>query len=286
MLKKVVRKASEMAYKLQSSAQLDKLLQEIDPQAQQLGQAIKATFSKTISPEEQPFIERIEALRHQMETSDESMTVMDFGAGKRTDTLTDEEMYQGRTKTLTVAAACSHSKPPEWALLLFKLVREFKPKALVEMGTNVGISASYQASALKLNGDGGRLMTLEGAEALADLSQRNFHSLGLDNVRCVVGRFQDTLDGVLEELRPLDYAFIDGHHEEKATINYFHQILPYTAPTALMIFDDINWNEGMHNAWETIIAHERVDLAVEMEEIGICVVRPTKVSTKRLYKIY
>ena len=89
------------------------------------------------------------------------------------------------------------------------------------MGTAVGISAAYQAAALALNGRG-TFTTLEGAEPLAD-----------------IGRFEDTLDAVLERRRPVDYVFVDGRHDRQATLAYFEQTIPFLAETAFLIFDDI-----------------------------------------------
>jgi predicted O-methyltransferase YrrM len=85
------------------------------------------------------------------------------------------------------------------------------------LGTCLGISTSYLAAALKLN-LAGSVVTLEGAETKARLAAQNFRELGLSNVCTIVGRFQDTLDDVLE---PIKFAFIDGHHEESATLAYF-----------------------------------------------------------------
>ena len=67
---------------------------------------------------------------------------------------------------------------------------------------------------MALAGDGA-LVTLEGADSLAAIARRNLERLGRSNVRVVIGRFEDTLAGVLRELGTLDYAFIDGHHDEK-----------------------------------------------------------------------
>jgi predicted O-methyltransferase YrrM len=134
----------------------------------------------------------------------------------------------------------------------------------------LGISGAYQASAQKLN-QKGDIVTLEGAESLASLARKNFHSLGLDNARVVTGRFQDTLDRVLIEYEPIDYAFIDGHHDEEATITYFQQILPHISEKSILIFDNISWSKGMRRAWKKIQEHEKVKISLDMRTWGICV---------------
>jgi hypothetical protein len=69
----------------------------------------------------------------------------------------------------SIAAACRASKPRNAARLMYLLMREFCPRRVLELGTNVGISSAYQAAGLADNGDGGRLLTLE-ASPLARLS--------------------------------------------------------------------------------------------------------------------
>ena len=143
----------------------------------------------------------------------------------------------------------------------------------LELGTSLGITAAYEAAALTLNGTG-RLVTLEGADTIASLASQNLAGVGLTNVTIVVGRFQDTLDGVLRDHRPIDYAFVDGHHDERATVRYFQQILPALAPRAVLVFDDIAWNTGMVRAWKAVSEHPAVVLAVDLGAMGICVIDP------------
>ena len=91
-----------------------------------------------------------------------------------------------------------------------------RPGSCLEMGTAVGVSTAYQAAALRLNRHGS-FVTIEGATSLADIARSNFQQLGLDTVEVVVGRFQDTLTEVLTSRQPVDYVFVDGHHDEQAT---------------------------------------------------------------------
>jgi predicted O-methyltransferase YrrM len=151
------------------------------------------------------------------------------------------------------------------------------------MGTSVGVSAAYQAAALRLNGYGS-LVTLEGATSLADIAKNNFQQLGLDTVEVVVGRFQDTLPDVLASRQPVDYVFVDGHHDEQATLAYFEQILKFLAETALIVFDDIAWSEGMKRAWNTIAHDRRVGVAVDLGEVGLSVI-DSSIDRRRYFSI-
>jgi predicted O-methyltransferase YrrM len=151
------------------------------------------------------------------------------------------------------------------------------------MGTAVGVSAAYQATALRLNRHGS-LVTIEGATSLADIARNNFQQLDLDTVETVVGRFQDVLTAVLTNRQPVDYVFVDGHHDEQATQTYFEQILPFLAEKALLVFDDITWSEGMRRAWNTLAQDRQVGVAVDLGPVGLCVI-DNSVAGRRYFSI-
>src|SRR6185437_7013815 len=142
----------------------------------------------------------------------------------------------------------------------------------------------YLGAAQKLN-QRGRVATLEGAPALAALAEQHLQSLGLDNVRVVVGRFQDTLAGVIQSDRPLDFVFIDGHHEEKATLQYFEQVYPALASKAVVVFDDIAWSDGMQRAWRSIEDDPRVQLSVDLSRVGVAVFDRSNTKKQHAVKI-
>ena len=90
-------------------------------------------------------------------------------------------------------------------------------------------------------------------------------------MRVVADRFQDVLDKVLNESRPVDFAFIDGYHDENATMRYFDQHIPFLANQGVvLVFDDISWSPGMKNAWKKIKVDERVKISVDLLKVGIC----------------
>ena len=99
----------------------------------------------------------------------------------------------------TVAHACTASKPPHDALLLYHLVREFRPQTGLELGTNLGVSCAYQAAAMHVNGTG-RMVTVERSLQRVEVARDLHARLGLNNVRFVTGSFAEALDGILREL--------------------------------------------------------------------------------------
>ncbi len=169
----------------------------------------------------------------------------------------------------TIAAATKVSKSPRGALLLYQLIQEFKPQLVVELGTNVGISAAYQAAALNDNATGGRLVTLEASPYRLRLAKSLHAKLGLENVSYVPGLFSDTLDAALAEHGRVDLAYIDGHHQYQPTLDYFDALWRYSGEAAMFVFDDIRWSEGMLRAWTQLRADPRLDITVDLGSMGL-----------------
>ena len=275
------RPVRKIVRRLRRDWRLRQLEREEDGLMHIVAQATRDAAAGAQSDDEQAWIDRIEALRAEMNRSSETITRLDFGAGPSGTQRSLEGMEAGVSMTSTLGEISQKvSKPPLWCSLLFHLVRGHKPDTCIEMGTAVGVSAAYQAAALALNGRG-RLTTLEGAESLAAVAERNFQRLGLDNVDVRVGRFQDTLEAVIGSLPAVDYAFIDGHHDEQATMRYFNTLCASLARPALLVFDDIAWSDGMTRAWQAICLDRRITAAIDFGSLGLCVV--TDGRAKRRY---
>jgi len=247
--------------------------------------ALKSAAIGRPMADERAWIKRIELIRALLATSPEQLEILDFGAGSA-HRFDNGAVATRHTTTRSLGQMTRSSKPPRWAYLLFRLVRELTPASCLEMGACVGISASYQAAALELNNTG-RLITLEGAPTLAARSARTLEELLLGHRAEVrLGRFADTLSDSLSQLRPLGMAFIDGHHVERATLDYAEAILGSAGPEALLVFDDINWSDGMRNAWSTIVEDDRYALTVDLRSVGLAVVSATATERQRLCVAY
>jgi predicted O-methyltransferase YrrM len=240
------------------------------------------------SQEEKDWAKRIETLRALMLLSPEPLTITDYGAGKGAvlDTGSTTEAPAVHTSVRTLSDMTRSSKKPHWARLLFNVIRSLQPETAIELGSCVGISASYQAAALQLNGHG-RLVTLEGAEPLAARSERTLAELGLDKWASVrLGQFAETLPDVVSELAPVDYAFIDGHHTESATLDYMERILPHASEESVLVFDDIDWSPGMKKAWAQIVADPRFALTLDLGTIGFAAVSTSSTQRQSLQVSY
>lgn len=240
-------------------------------QAKLLANSLSAVLKASLSPEEQAWIDRIEAARVRLNASTQEIRFLDYGVR-----FPGQERLAQPIESIDLVSTISQrsSKAPFWNLLLFKLMRALQPQSGLEMGTCVGLSAAYQGAALSLNGTGS-LVTIEGVRDLAAVARQTLQGLDITPVEVVHGWFKKALPTVLARTAPIDYAFIDGHHQEDATLRYFEQLLPHLSQPALLVFDDIKWSEGMRRAWATISADPRVQVSMDLGPLGLTWLDPS-----------
>ncbi|CAN5596906.1 class I SAM-dependent methyltransferase [soil metagenome] len=199
----------------------------------------------------------IEAIRNRLQQDQTNLELQDFGAGSRVHT-----SYTRKVSEI----ANSSLKPKKFAQLLFRMVNFYQPKNVLELGTSLGITTAYLASANKSV----HVITMEGAGAVAAIAKKNFDDLQLENISITEGNFDNTLKELLAKKLPeVDFAFIDGNHRKEPTIQYFEELLPYINDYSILIFDDVHWSSEMEAAWEYIKAHEAVTLTIDLFFIGI-----------------
>lgn len=188
----------------------------------------------------------------------------------RADLAVDKSVFdevEGHPVTVSRMARIASSNA-EQCRFLHVLTQELRPATVVEMGTAVGISGASIASALPA---GARMWTVDLREASAVFARRLFERVGVD-VTIVTGRFADVLEEVLAEAAPLDLLFVDGHHNEQATLQYTDQAWPFLSQRSLVVFDDIRWSDGMYRAWEVLREQARWEFAADFGNWGVCAV--------------
>lgn len=233
-----------------------------------IGAAFAAVTASEVEPAAAACFERIEARRLELMRSQRPVIVRDFGV--RPDGSSSPEGIEVVETEARIVSA-SYSRP--WAELLFQLIRRQVPERCLEMGTCCGISAAYISTALALNGHG-RLVTLEGAPGVAEIAVRTLEQVGLkDHASVIVGPFAQTLKPALASLAPLDFVFVDGHHDGMAMLRYFDLINRYLAPSAMLVFDDIRLSVDMHEAWLAIAARPELAIAIDAGSLGIVLLR-------------
>lgn len=200
----------------------------------------------------------MESLRSELLNDRTVLLIDDFGAGSRTNL---------QKKRTVAEIAASSLKPKKFSQLLFRLVKYYQSKNIIELGTSLGITTAYLASANK----SANVITMEGAPAVASVAKNNFSKLGLKNIKLIEGNFDNTLPSIINQQPStnIDFAFIDGNHRKEPTLNYFYQLLNASDENTIMIFDDIHWSKEMEDAWNEIKQHDSVSLTVDLFFIGL-----------------
>jgi predicted O-methyltransferase YrrM len=271
ILKVALRLPVQMLRRYKARPAIAKLRLLEHPRLKAVGDALYESLTNTFSAEEREMIAQIEQRRSFLLNSNKTIAVIDYGAGHPSSKRTKEEMEKGIKSTAFVADICRASKPAFWAVILFKLIRKIEPSSCVELGSCVGISASYQAAALTINRKGS-LLTLEGSPEIAKIATETLDILNYRNASVITGPFHETLKGVLESSKPIDFFFNDGHHDHDAVIKYFNEALPNLSNEAVIVFDDISWSPGMKKVWNEIKDNERVTASIDLDKIGIALV--------------
>lgn len=199
---------------------------------------------------------KIESIRTQLLKNNSVIEVEDFGAGSA--------LVPFKSRVVKDIARSS-LKPKKYAQLLFRIVKYYNRKNIMELGTSLGITTSYLAAA----NTGSMVHTLEGSKNIAALARHTFEKAGLKNISLTEGNFDKTLADVIENIKKPDFVFIDGNHRKKPTLDYFKAILKTSGEETIFIFDDIHWSKEMEEAWDEIKQHPSVTLSIDLFFIGL-----------------
>ena len=198
----------------------------------------------------------IEALRKDLLLDDRTLTVTDLGAGS----------YKNNHHKRTIASiAKTATKPKKYAQLLFRIVHFYKPSVILELGTSLGITTCYLASA----NTNATVITIEGSAQIAEVAQENIKGLQIENVELLQHNFDASLPEVLAIVETIDFAFIDGNHTYLATKKYFEKILEKSNENTIIILDDIHWSKEMEQAWNFVKNHSKTMATIDLFYIGI-----------------
>lgn len=234
-------------------------------------------ITRVLETEKQnPVFDSIESLKKNSFRNKTKINHQDFGTGGKPplNPLLKTGGEHRRSRSLRVSKIARRtSVSPKYGKLLYRMVDFYKPSYALELGTSLGISAMYQASAMN---EDGSFYTLEGSPELVELAKKNFSQLGLENVNIISGEFSETLPKQLEKIPTLDYAFFDGNHTEEATLEYFEICLTKANLKSVFIFDDIHWSEEMERAWEKIKKYPQITLTIDLFRFGLCFFFPNE----------
>lgn len=197
----------------------------------------------------------IEKIRKHLLANSNIIEVEDFGAGST---------VIKTKKRMVKSIASSSLKPKKYSKLLYRMVQYYHKKNVLELGTSLGTTTAYLASAGNVS-----VTTMEGAKNIAEIAKNNFSLLGLNNIETIEGDFDLTLPEYLSKNKKIDFVFLDGNHRKLPTLQYFDALLLNANEETIFVFDDIYWSEEMEEAWETVKHNQKVTLTIDLFFIGI-----------------
>lgn len=266
---RAVSRAKRGFFSTMDRVHLRRLRRLEDPRGPRMASVVSALGVRDLAVEDER-VARIEEQRREWLASEEDLVSGALGAGREWD------------DGVTLSGACAASKDLLPASLLFLLVEEFRPRLVLELGTNVGISSGYLAVALDRNPTHGSLYTLEASPYRLHHAREFHRRLAVENVEYREGLFEHTLGPTLDDMGNVDMAFVDGHHRLEPTLRYFDLIYPHMTPSGIVVFDDIRLSSEMRQAWRHVQRDRRVAIAVDLYAIGLCLMAGEGAPTKRL----
>ena len=200
--------------------------------------------------------QQIEHRRNKLLNDKTLLNIEDMGAGSKT------LPFKQRTVS---SIAKSSLKQKKFGQLMFRMVNYYQHKTVLELGTSLGITSSYLATAKTDT----KVITLEGASEVAAIAIKGFQEINIKNINLIEGNFDDTLSAAIKQLNSIDFAFIDGNHRYEPTVNYFNKILQASHNHSIIILDDIHWSKEMEDAWHYVQHLPEVTATIDLFFIGI-----------------
>lgn len=200
--------------------------------------------------------EKIERVKKNLLLDKRTLIVNDFGAGS-------SQNVNGIKNISEIAGkeVCTQ----KFGRLLFRLANYYQARTIFEMGSSLGISTAYMASAGNLS----RVISIEGATSIAEIANETFSQLELKNIKLVTGNFDEKLENLIVENPPAELVFIDGNHRKKPVLEYFEKFLDKISPASLIIIHDIHWSREMEEAWAIIQHHPKVKMSIDIFSAGL-----------------
>ena len=203
-----------------------------------------------------PVQPQIETCRKGLRQSADVVEVIDLGAGSRVN----------RHARRTVASiAGSALQPVSHAQVMATLARHSQSRFILELGTSLGLTSAY----LAMSSNDVRVVSIEGAPAIAQLAAESWQALGVSNVELVTASFDEALPGVLAKMPRVDFVLIDGNHRYEPTMRYILQLLSEVHEETVIVLDDIHWSEEMERAWNDCAALPEVTLSLDFFDFGV-----------------
>ena len=184
------------------------------------------------------------------------INVQDYGAGSRI-----FKTQKRRIKDIAQIAGSSSADMKR----LFRLVKYFQPKHILELGTSLGKATL----AMALGNPEATIISVEGDSELSKYTQKLLSKFQITNVRIINKEFKDFFEENKSNNTKWDLVYMDGNHRLAPTLQYFDCLQSHLHNDSVVIVDDIYWSEEMKQAWETLKQHPNVRQSIDTFFFGV-----------------
>lgn len=203
---------------------------------------------------------RLVHLREKYAQDHREIDILDKGAGSK---------YTGSSRRTISSIVKTSSSDPAKCKILFNLSRYFRPRHILELGTNLGLGAAH----IFAGNENAIMHTVESDPSLYNLARSLFNEMSYGNIHCFNKSFSSYLEHNAEYLSKVDFIYLDGHHRYDATMGYYN-LLRNNVRKRIIVIDDIYWSAGMTRAWREIRSEMTYGASIDLFKMGIIFLDP------------
>jgi predicted O-methyltransferase YrrM len=200
---------------------------------------------------------KIKKIRKGYQKNQSILSINDAGQGSKT-------LHTNRKISKIYQTAASKGV---YADMLYQIVKFYKLKKSLELGTSLGIGTFYLAS----GNPTGYVTTIDASKETQNIAKEQLSSVGLSNINFINRTFIEYFEQKPTEI--FDLIFIDGHHNGQALLNYLQLLANNMHDETIIIVDDIRWSDDMFEAWNKLILDENYHLTLDLFRMGIIMKR-------------
>ncbi len=160
--------------------------------------------------------------------------------------------------------------PTKFENLLFRIVKKFNPRNILELGTSFGLGTFN----LAIPNPKSKVHTFEQCQNTAHFFATLFEQLKLSNVTQYTGNYSELLSDIFPETNKVDLIFVNNHLGKQPIKTLFELCLPYCHQNSIFLFDNIHRTAIATSNWTQITEHQSVTLSVDLFRCGLVFLNP------------
>ncbi len=218
----------------------------------------------------------IEQRRTALLNDDTEIAFFDLGAGSGGIKPTDQ------TRTSIKAITKKATSPIRKCRLLRNLILYFRPKQILEVGTNLGIMTAY----MHHTSPSTPIVSVEGIQPIFKYAKETIKLLSIEeSVELYHSSFESFFKDEIEKIQQSDFVFLDGDHTYDGTLNYVKKMWvsgdEMLSRRKVIVIDDIYWSDGMYQAWTEISKWKGCN-TLDLYQLGVVIISDDLAEPKNL----